>query len=319
MVGASAAGAGNLAQGGQGIMLGGQSLAQRGFLQHRRQQESAADQAALNYLERTGQSPKGMISLFEQLASNMLASAQYLDPYVLSHPMPMERIRNLERRARESPYYDKPTDPGLVRRHELMQAKLAGFLRSPQRVFQRYPRSDTSQPARYARAITAARSGDLNGALPEINALLQVAPDNPYFWEFKGQALFEAGRPGEAVAPLRKAVELAPDPGANLIRVLLAQALLATETAANVDMALAELQRAQRTEDTMPLLHHQFAIAYGRKGNIGMADLSTAEAALRRGDLDLAKQKARDAQNRLQQGSPGWIRAGDILNVQPRS
>ena len=60
-------------------------------------------------------------------------------------------------------------------------------------------------------------------ALEQIDGLIQTQPNNPYFYELKGQALLEGGRPAEAVAPLRHAVQLSHN--APLIDVLLAQAL----------------------------------------------------------------------------------------------
>ncbi|QPC44745.1 M48 family metallopeptidase [Kaustia mangrovi] len=315
VVGGGLAGQGGVARSGQGVMLGGQSLAMRNLLSYRRAQESAADQAALKYLTATKQSAQGMITLFEELAMQSMASARYADPYVLSHPMPLERVRNLENAARKSPYFNTKDPASLVKRHKLVQAKLMGFLKSPQRVYQKYPTSDTSEPARYARAIAAFRSGDLRTALSEIDPLIRADPKNPYFWELKGQALFEAGRASQAVEPLKRAVALAPNSG--LIRIMLAQALLGAGGAGNLDQAMNQLLKARRTENGMPLVHSQLAIAYARKGNIPMAELETAESAVLSGDLDLAKQKAKRAQSSFKRGSPQWIRANDILNIEP--
>ena len=96
IVGGAAAGQTEAAQAGQGVMMGSQGLAQRNCPDLRSAMESAADQAALKYLKATGQSPKGMLTLFEKLASQSIATLQNVDPYVMSHPMPFERIRNLE-------------------------------------------------------------------------------------------------------------------------------------------------------------------------------------------------------------------------------
>ncbi|WP_342642479.1 M48 family metalloprotease [Rhodoligotrophos ferricapiens] len=313
MIGAGLAGQGQLAQGGSGLMMGGQSLAQRNLLSYARAQESAADQAAVRYLNATRQSARGMIELFEKLSNQALASSVPVDPYVLSHPMPLDRVRNLEANARKSPYFDAEDSPALKARHAMVQAKLMGFLTSPQRVYQRYPTSDKSAPARYARAIAAFRTGDLRSALAEIDALQKEQPSNPYFWELRGQALLESGRVKDAVPALQKAVSLMPDEG--LVRIMLAQAMLATNEAQLVEPAVQQLQRAKRYETDSSQLHAQLAIAYARRNNIPMADLETAEAALIGGDIDLAKQKAKRALSAFKRGTPEWVRANDILNV----
>jgi predicted Zn-dependent protease len=312
MVGGAASGQGEAAQMGQGIMMGSQGLAQRNLLSYARAQEAAADQAAVKYLDQSGQSGEGMLTLFQTLANQSLGSLQNVNPYVMSHPMPLDRIRNLEQIVKKSPNYGKADSPELVMRHKLMQAKLTGFLDSPQQVYQRYPRSDMSLPARYARAIAAFRVGDLKSAIPDIEALIKAQPNNPYFWELKGQALIEGGRPADAVAPLQQSVKLAPQAG--LIQIMLAQAQLGTEDNANAAAALKTLQQAARTESDNVSLWRFQAVAYGKLGDIPNAELSTAEAAIRSGDRELAAQKAKSAMAKFAKGTPEWVRANDILN-----
>src|SRR5947208_16976556 len=142
-----------------------------------------------------------------------------------------------------------------------MRAKLYGFLERPETLARRYPASDTSLPARYARAISAYRYSDPRAALAQIDGLIHAQPQNPYFHELKGQALLEAGRPAEAIAPLRQAVQLAPNPA--LIQIMLGQALVQTHDRAHVDEAVSILQVAVLREPESPDLYSQLAMAYG--------------------------------------------------------
>jgi predicted Zn-dependent protease len=311
-VGGAATGSREAAQAGQGIMIGTQGVARRNFLSYTRDMESSADQAALTYLKATQQSPKGMLDMFQILANESLASTVNADPYLFSHPMPLERIRNLEREAKLSPYYGTQDRPEMVLRHALMQAKLIGFIGNPQTVFQRYPASDTSLPARYARAIATFRRGDTANAIPIIDSLIRDLPQDPYFWELKGQALLEGGQARAALAPLKEANRLLPKSG--LLQILYAQALMATESPANDKLALSLLTQARRSEPDAPGVYSYLAVLYGRQGDIGRAELATAESAVRMGDLELATEKAKNASSRLKQGSPEWLRASDILN-----
>jgi predicted Zn-dependent protease len=301
-----------MAQAGSGIMMGTQGMAQRMVLSYARAMEASADQAAMKYLTATGQSGKGMLTLFQKLATQSLASLRDVDPYVMSHPMPFDRIRNLEAAAESSKYFNTPDKPEIMLRHKLMQAKLVGFLQPAQTVFQRYPQSDTSMPARYARAIAMFRRGDTRNAVNVIDTLIRDLPSDPYFHELKGQALLEGGQPAQAVAPLRKTVKMLPNNG--LIRIMLAQALLGTEGKANAQAALTELKQARKTEDDTPSMHQFMAMAYGQLGDIPRADLATAQAAYLRGDKKLAQEKAKVAMATLKRGSPDWLRANDILN-----
>ncbi|VAV91184.1 Putative Zn-dependent protease, contains TPR repeats [hydrothermal vent metagenome] len=316
VVGGAVSGAKGADQIGQATIVGGQSVAQRYMLSYVRAQESAADQAAMKYLTRTGQSGKGTLELFQKLASQSIGSLRRTNPYTLTHPMPFERIRNLERLAKKSKFYNKKDSGIMLLRHHLMQAKLAGFLSSPRVVFRKYPRNNNSLPSRYARAIVSFRTGDIKNALPLIDSLIKEIPQNPYFWELKGQALLETGRAREAIKPLKTAVSKSGNNG--LIGMLLARAYLDVGGKANAKTALGVLNKAKRRENDSPQLHFLLARAYGIRGNIAQAELETAEYALRRGDKQLALQKAKNALKRLKRGSPSRQRAVDIVNFASR-
>jgi predicted Zn-dependent protease len=312
IAGGVAAGSSEASKAGAGVFMGTQGLVARNLLSYVRAQESSADQAAIKFLDETGQSGRGMLTLFQKLANQSMGSLKNANPYVMTHPMPLDRIRNLELSVKKSPFYDRQDPEDLLLRHRLMQAKLLGFLSGPQQVFQQYPTKDKSLPARYARAIAAYRMGDLKNALRDLNALTEAQPGYAYFWELKGQALLESGRAAEAVPPLQKAAKLTN--GNGLIQIMLAKALLQDENRANAEAALKVLKGSMKSERDTPILHAQMAIAYARLGNIPLADLATAEAAILRGDKELASQKAQLAAQKLKQGSPEWIRAKDILN-----
>jgi predicted Zn-dependent protease len=198
-----------------------------------------------------------------------------------------------------------------------MRAKIAGFLDRGDAVARRYPLSDQSLPARYARAIATYRRADIRKALEEIDALIHVQPNNPYFHELKGQALLESGRAGEAVAPLRRAAQLAPHPG--LIQIMLAQALTSSGNAKQADEAVGLLRSAIAQEPEASGAYSQLAMAYGKKGDLAHADLASAEAAFYRGDFTAATMLATRAKTRLPVGSPAWVRADDIVSAKAKT
>jgi predicted Zn-dependent protease len=227
--------------------------------------------------------------------------------------MPRERMAMLEDLIKTNGYWDKKDSPELQLRHDLMRAKLSGFLDRPDTVARKYPSTDTSLPARYARAISAYRTNNLSNALAQIDALIQAQPNNPYFYELKGQALLESAHPGEAIAPLRRAAALAPN--GTLIRIMLSQALVATGENKYSDEAISLLRVAMQKESEMPEVYSQLAMAYGRKGDLADADLASAQAALARGDQKTARELAARAKTRFPTGSPGWVRADDIVGL----
>jgi predicted Zn-dependent protease len=58
----------------------------------------------------------------------------------------------------------------------------------------------------------------------------------------------------------------------------------------------------------------QLAMAYGHKGDLAQADLASAMAAFMRGDAPTARQLASRAKTRFPIGSPGWVKADDIVS-----
>jgi predicted Zn-dependent protease len=315
---ATGSGGNNLGAAGMAAMQAPQEMIRRSLLSYQRAQEESADRAAVKFLNATGQSAKGMATTFKRFADDIMIISSRIDPYQQSHPMPRERVQALDELAKTNPHWDKLDPPELQLRHDLMRAKLAGFLERPDAVARRYPQTDTSLPARYARAIAAHRFGGLSNAVAQIDALLQAQPNNPYFHELKGQVLLEGARPAEAIAPLRRAAALAPN--AALIRIMLGQALVATGEQRNSDEAISLLRVAQQREPDAPEVYSQLAMAYGRKGDYAEADLASAQAALARGDMKTARELAARAKTRFPTGSPGWVRSDDIVGLkQPSS
>jgi predicted Zn-dependent protease len=292
-----------------------QQMAMRSLLSYARQQEEQADRAGVKYLAATGQSAKGMYDTFKRFGDQIMYSAQFADPYMQSHPMPRERVASLAELVQNSPNWDKKDTPEMQARHDLMRAKLRAFLDRPDSIQRTYPPSDTSLPARYARAIATYRYGDVNQAVAQVNGLIQSQPSNAYFYELKGQTLLEAGRPAEAIAPLREAIAHAPDP--TLIRVMLGQALIATNNPKLADEAVQNLEAAIIKDPDIPDAYTNLAMAYGRKGDIPRADLSSAQAAFSRGDFRTARQLAIRAKARFPVGAPGWVKADDIASFRP--
>ncbi len=315
-LGGAAAGAEGASGAGAGIISGSTSVATRGLLRYKREQEAAADRSGASYLAKTGQSGAGMLAVLERLANQNLFASQQANPYLQSHPLPRERIATLEQLIRSNPNVGKTDAPALQARHDLVRAKLVGFTQPALLVMRNYPISDNSLAARYARAIATYRSGRAVDALKQIDALTQAAPNYPYFWELKGQALLETSRAKEAIAPLRKAVALAPN--ANLIKVLLGQALVAVGGRAGADDAVRLLSAAVINYPDLPGGYHALARAYAMQDNVPMAQLATAQGLFIDGNIKEAQIQATRAQAKLKKGSPAWLRADDIVSYKPQ-
>lgn len=192
-----------------------------------------------------------------------------------------------------------------------MRAKLHGFLDAPEATLTRYPEGDSSLQARYARAIAYYRIPDLERAFAALDGLIAERPDDPFFHELKGQILFENGRLNEAAASYQRAVDLLPEEPQ--LRVSLGRVLTETGAAEAIAPAISHLEEAVRRDPKDPGAWRHLSIAYGRGGELGLAALASAEHAYLVGRRDDARRFATWAQRRLKEGSPGWLRAADIL------
>jgi predicted Zn-dependent protease len=312
VAGAAVSGQRDIGAGAAGAITAPMELARRSLLAYQRGEESAADRSALDYLNATGQSSKGMIETFERFASDQLFSARGVSSYTVSHPMPNDRIANLRELAEKSPHFNTKDPAALQHRHDLMRAKLIGFTGRADTVSRTYPMSDQSIYAKYARAISFYRNGNSPEGVRLTDQLIAANPQNPYFHELKGQILLEFGKPAEALASLRKAVSMKP--GSTLIRGMLGHALIAND---KTDEGIKELLQAVSRDNDNVDAYKQLAIGYGKKGMTAHADLATAQAAFSSGEYRTARQIATRAKKGLPENSSYWIKADEIETFKP--
>ena len=217
--------------------------------------------------------------------------------------------------ARTSPYWDKKDPPELQLRHDMMRAKIYGFMERRGTVLRRYPPSDTSLPARYARAISTYRHADLRNAVAQIDALIQTQPNNPYFHELKGQALLEGGRAAEAIAPLRRAVQLAPrsraDPDHARAGAGRHQRPEASPTKRSRSCAPRWCASPESPDGYHPARHGLWPQGRPRPGRSRLRAGRVRCAATSRPRASLPTR----AKTRFPIGSPGWVKADDIVSV----
>lgn len=280
-------------------------------LRYMTHQEGEADNTGARALERAGESGRGLLTFFENFRSQEVFSDARRYPYFRSHPLSSDRIENLRRLVAEQPHYNHQDSPERVAQHALILAKIHAFMDAPNTTLRAYPETDTSLPARYARAIAWYRDGQTERALNAVDVLLSEQPENPYFWELKGQILFEEGRPAEAIGAHQRSVELKPD--APLLRINLAHAMIETQDQAQIALAVDQLKRAVALESDNTMGWRLLSQAYASQGKEGEARLASAEMYFAMGAEQQATQFALRARDMLTPGSSDWTRAMDIV------
>jgi predicted Zn-dependent protease len=298
---------------GMGLMAMGQRAALGQFLSFTRAQETSADLAGVSYLSKAGISGKGSLEFFKKLQNQEYRLAIYsTDSYERTHPLSSERISILENLYKKDPAWNRPSDPQLEARFQRVKAKLFGFVNSRQAIT-KYPESDQTVPAHYARAYAYHLSAYPEKALSEAEALLKTNPHDPYFLELKGQILLESGRPAEAIVPLREATERSGrEP---LIASMLGHALISTEDNKHYAEAKTILKTAVAVDNENPFAWYQLGMIYGQEGDMPRAALATAERNNLEGKPKLALASAEMAMRGIPAGSPDYLRAQDIAMV----
>jgi predicted Zn-dependent protease len=298
------------AQAGIATAMGGNELASRLMLSHTRVMESSADQSGMASLSRLGYSAQGMADFLGRLSQDEVLPEMQRSQYVLTHPLSRERMQSVESYVQSHPGR-KEFPAEWQDDFNRLRAKIMAFT-DPDRALNEYAK-DNSIAGRYARAIALYRNSKINDALKALDALQAEEPTNGYFYDLRGQILFEQSRIAEAITAWRRASELEPKEG--LIHLSLAQALLQDEKR-NPDEALRHLILARDgSEQDTSQLYRWMAVAYGREGKEGLAKLSLAEEALRKGDSGFAIDQAKRAEKLLANDPASLQRAKDIQSA----
>jgi predicted Zn-dependent protease len=307
-IAAMAAGAG---EAGAGVLAAGQQAAMGKYLAFSRQQEASSDAAGAKYLNAAGISGKGYLNFFKTLQQmEYRYGINRKVEFMLDHPVSSERVATLTETMESAPAWGKPLNQEWEERFKRVQAKLDGYLLPPPQALQKYPESNQTIYAHYARAYAYHRGGYPQKADAEAAALVKAKPDDPYFLEIEGQILLEAGKPKEALTPLRAATDGSRNNP--LIAATFGHALIATEDKSHYEEAKRVLRTAVARDDQNPFAWQQLGTVYELTGDTPRAALATAERASMMGDDRTAAMSARYAMGGIPQNTPDWIRAQDI-------
>lgn len=318
MVAGAASDTNGLGAAGAGIMTGGSEMARRSLLGYQRSEEATADRSAITYLNATGQSAQGMLKTFQRFQSALSLSGARIDPYQVSHPMPRERIANLETLAHQSPNFGKADSEALQLRHDMMRVKIAVYTQGQAAASRLLRNNAGGLAARYGDAQATYLFGDLRSALSKTDALIKSQPKNAYFHELRGDILMKSNKAAAAAESYATAVRLDPAKS-GILPIQLGQAYLAVGTPDALKKAVIEVRKGLDRDRENAAGYRYLAQAYGMLGDVADADLATADGHYYSGAYQDAKIFAMRAQMKMPRGSPGWVRAQDIINYKAPS
>lgn len=292
---------------GAGVLAGSSGVAQQSMLAFTRDEERIADNMGVDLMVRAKQNPNGFITVFEQMHDLTGAMESRINPNRVNHPLTMERLNNVKQQiAKAKPEKWDELD---ATEYELVRAKLVGYLDDAKQVREKYPYSDKSDPAIYARAIANMRGGNLDGARMGTETLISRNPNNPYFYELLGDIEYQFGHYDDSVTAYEKSIALAGDAP----QIQTALALVLTERKKIDDNARAiELCKRAILNKPAPLTYWVLARAYG-DNDPGRSAWAMAEYNNLIGKKTDAQTYAKRAQKNLGKTDAEYIKAGDIL------
>lgn len=254
------------------VILGSQSSVLNNMLQYQMQEERSADESAVKLLTATKQSTDGLRKFMNKIKRNNALSGIDENGYFRTHPLTSERIAHFTEVGKNNHFStENPLDSELL----MIKAKLTAFLADTSKAWRQYPKYKKSSDAQYAHAILYFREGRIKESLAIMDSLLQSQPNNPYFYELKGQILFESGQTKVAIKAYEQALNfLADNP---LLQTSLAQAILeSSPDKLQIQRAIDLLQQALIKQNN-GFIWQLLARAYDMKGDKAYSYYAAAE------------------------------------------
>ncbi len=290
----------------------GTAIAHTSLLRYSTAQEEAADQAAVKYLNSLGIPLDGMLYVLNKLKQKELFTQERPASHLGSHPLTQERIRFVRNQVDKSRNASNAFTLEQIKTFERMKNKLYAFTHRPKQTLTKFPEDNQKIAARYARAIAYYRIPHLERAIAEIDSLLEEYPNDPWFYELKGQMLFENGRVSLAILPFTKAVSLRPKDA--LFRLSLARTQLENNSPLDIQDAINNLRIATQLEPNYSPHWYFLGIGYGRNKEFTKSNLALAEASFLQRNYKDAIYLAEKVKRGSIIGSPQHLRAEDIFN-----
>ena len=200
----SAAAAIALASGGSseaalGIMIGGSDQGKKRFFKSSRNKEAVADEWAVKLLREIKVSNDGLVKLLRRLSSkNQLYSSSKFS-YYSTHPDVLSRISIFEQGSEKNIQDNSFLTKERKLKFYSLIVKIISYTGNPKELVEKDFQTNLNKEnipqdlVKYSRAIANFRLGNLDYSRKLIKELINLYPQNPYFYEFLGDINFSCG------------------------------------------------------------------------------------------------------------------------------
>ena len=294
---------------GVGVLAGSVGIAQQSMLSFSRDEERMADDLAVDLMVKANENPNGLIEVFEQMYDLQGAFETRINPNRINHPMTTERLNNTKTKIKKLKNIPNKSQKQIAVEnsdYELIRAKLTGYLDNSKTVLVKYPYTDKSDSAIYARAIANMQTGNLDTAKTGIQTLIKRHPQSPFFYEVFGDIEYQYGHYDDSIDAYEQSLKLSNN--APQIETALALVLAERNKPGDKEKAT-ELCKRVILNEPSPLAYWILA----RVSDGATSDWAMAEFYKMNNDEKNARKYAKLAQKNAKKDSPEYIKSGDIL------
>ena len=207
----------------QALTFGSAAAGQTASLAYSREDEAQSDQLGLQYIQRDGYDPKGLITILKKIRSKQWFTSKQIPTYMMTHPALEERIvwidswskSNRTDRPPKNTRSSKPSIP--FRRINIRLKALYGELAATQQEFQSAIESSPRDvDLLYGYGLMLARMGKRTEAVEIIKKAQTQNALDPFILTDLGHIYFMDGRYREAHDTLEGALSISADNPAGL-------------------------------------------------------------------------------------------------------
>ena len=294
------------AEAGQALIMGSNHVGQRQFFSYSTKHEEAADEAALNYLDKAQINSLGLLKFFQEIKSNEKIYFDQINPYTRTHPLTKNRIKRIKNHNINSKYKNNYLNDELIDEYLIIKGKLIGFLQPANIVIENHQK-DTDMD-KVARAIAHHRLGKTALAIEILNTT--SINKNPYIIELKGQFYYESNNLSKALKIFTYIDNILPNEP--LIEIQLAATILNIDKQKLFPFAIRKLRSALLKDKSNIQGWQILANLYYKTNQIALQNIALAEIQLLIQEYDKAIKYANKAKESKSKNI--IIKAQDIIN-----
>lgn len=190
-----------------GSMAAGQSI----MLSYSREDEMQADQMGMKFLNMSGYSGKGLITMLGKIRSKQWFGSKQIPTYLTTHPASEDRVVFIDSWLAQHPRAEKKGDIYAFRRAHTF---LVATYEDADTSFRIFEQAVSNKPddamAHYGYGLALSRAGNREKAVVHLKAALESNAFDPYILKDLGKIYFLDGKYEQALNILENVIGLSP-------------------------------------------------------------------------------------------------------------